>query len=117
LHDARIASVELRQGKPNDLRAAVVVVRFESGRKIEHAFRLTGVVLYEEVWDQTVAYERGDCVTYDGSMWIAMRDTKEKPGESKSWRLSVKRGRSATPPKQVTHEHDGNGHDAPRASQ
>jgi hypothetical protein len=33
-------------------------------------------------------------VTFDGSMWVAMADTRDKPGTgSKDWRLSVKRGR------------------------
>jgi integrin beta 3 len=39
------------------------------------------------------SYGRGDVVTWDGSMWIAQRDTSEKPGASDAWRLSVKRGR------------------------
>lgn len=40
------------------------------------------------------AYEKGDCVTYGGSLWIAQADTDTKPdGADSGWRLSVKRGR------------------------
>ena len=42
-------------------------------------------------------YERGDAVTYGGSLWIAQRDTNEYPrGEDSGWRLAVKRGRDAS---------------------
>jgi hypothetical protein len=37
---------------------------------------------------------KGSLVTAQGSLWIALRDTSDRPGEgSKSWRLAVKRGR------------------------
>lgn len=40
------------------------------------------------------AYQKGDCVTYGGSLWIAQADTDTKPdGADSGWRLSVKRGR------------------------
>ena len=39
-------------------------------------------------------YEKDDVVTWGGSWWIALQDTAEAPGgESKHWRLSIKRGR------------------------
>jgi hypothetical protein len=39
-------------------------------------------------------YERGDAVTWGGSLWLAQRDTSEKPDTPDSgWRLAVKRGR------------------------
>ncbi len=40
------------------------------------------------------AYQKGDCVSYGGSLWIAQADTDTKPdGADSGWRLSVKRGR------------------------
>lgn len=39
-----------------------------------------------------VAYEKGDTVTYGGSQWIALRDTKSAP-PSDDWRLCVKKGK------------------------
>lgn len=38
-------------------------------------------------------YSPGDVATWDGSMWIAQKNTSDKPGTSDAWRLSVKRGR------------------------
>lgn len=40
------------------------------------------------------AYQKGDCVTFGGSLWIAQADTDGKPDSGdKGWRLGVKRGR------------------------
>jgi collagen type III alpha len=38
-------------------------------------------------------YEKGDAVTWDGNIWIAQTETKDKPGETNSWRLAVRKGR------------------------
>lgn len=39
-------------------------------------------------------YEKGDAVTFGGSLWIAQKDNPTgKPGDSKDWRLAVKKGR------------------------
>jgi integrin beta 3 len=44
------------------------------------------------VWTEQ-AYERGDCATHGGSLWIAQRDTRAKPGTGDDWRLACKKGR------------------------
>ena len=39
-------------------------------------------------------YEAGDAASFGGSIWIAQRDTTDKPGNgSEAWRLAVKHGR------------------------
>jgi len=40
-----------------------------------------------------VFYHKYSLVTAQGSYWMALQDTADKPGESKAWRLVVKRGR------------------------
>jgi collagen type III alpha len=50
-------------------------------------------VIYRGVHQQSRPYQRGDSVTFQGSTWIAMRDTSSKPETDDSWRLAVKRGR------------------------
>lgn len=50
-------------------------------------------VIYRGVHQQGKSYQRGDSVTFQGSTWIAMRDTGSKPETDDSWRLAVKRGR------------------------
>jgi len=59
------------------------------------------VVLDRGVYRATQAYEKGDAVTYGGSLWIAQRETSEKPGDGATkWRLAVKAGRDGREGKQ-----------------
>ena len=51
---------------------------------------------YMGVWVKGV-YEPGNCVTFDGSLWICVAATKGKPDPSAGWRLAVKRGQDARP--------------------
>lgn len=39
------------------------------------------------------AYVKGDAVSFGGSLWIAQKDTAEKPETGEGWRLAVKKGR------------------------
>jgi Collagen triple helix repeat (20 copies) len=52
----------------------------------------TAFILDAGVWTAERTYVAGDAVTRDGSLWIAQRETSEKPGKSDHWRLAVKRG-------------------------
>jgi integrin beta 3 len=52
------------------------------------------VLLDRGVWRDDVTYRKGDCVSRNGSIFIAQAQTKDIPGNgSKDWRLSVKHGR------------------------
>lgn len=55
------------------------------------------VPIHRDVWEEGRTYEKGDCVTWGGSMWIAKESTSAKPGApdaaSRAWKLSVKAGR------------------------
>lgn len=75
-----------------DLRTFTLRKVKSSGRVIEKSFALP-VVLHRGIYKADEEYQAGDATTWDGSTWIAQRDTKEKPGTSDAWRLSVKRGR------------------------
>jgi hypothetical protein len=58
---------------------------------VTHSIK-TGVVLDQGVWEER-AFKHGDGVSWDGSFWIAQRDTSTKPGTLGSdWRMAVKRG-------------------------
>lgn len=51
-------------------------------------------VLDRGVYKEGSAYQRGDAVTWGGSLWIAQKDAPEsKPGLGDGWRLAVKKGR------------------------
>jgi hypothetical protein len=44
--------------------------------------------------DGSDAYQKGDCVTFGGSLWVAEKDKPSgKPEQSPDWKLAVKRGR------------------------
>jgi hypothetical protein len=52
------------------------------------------VMIYRGVYKDGQKYERGDTVTWGGSLWHCDSDTKEKPGEgSTTWTLCAKKGR------------------------
>lgn len=41
-------------------------------------------------------YSKNEVVTHDGSMWVALRTTQQRPGDGgDGWVLAVKRGRDA----------------------
>ena len=52
----------------------------------------TDLMINRGVWREG-AFLKGDCVTYDNSMWVAQTDTTAKPGKDDEWRLAVRRGR------------------------
>ena len=56
--------------------------------------------IYRGVFASGDTYEKGDCVTWGGSIWIAQEDEPSgSPSEaSKSWKLAVKRGRNGKEP-------------------
>jgi hypothetical protein len=49
--------------------------------------------IHKGVWKEGEAYLKGDQVTWAGSMFIAQRDTSDKPETTDAFRLSTKRGR------------------------
>lgn len=69
-----------------------IEMRFQQGDTV-HSFELKFPVMIDRgVWKEG-AYERGDAVTWAGSLWVAQKDTETKPGTDDGWRLAVKRGR------------------------
>lgn len=74
-----------------DLRT-LTVKNFYTDCTLTHELKLP-VVLYKGVHLDEYEYSKGDSVTQNGSLWICVEDTtKEKPGASKHWKLSVKKG-------------------------
>lgn len=66
------------------------------------------VPLYAGSFKTGTAYEKGDMVTSDGSLWHCNVPTTDKPGDNKSWQLCVRKGmdgknglpgKDATPPR------------------
>ena len=49
-------------------------------------------IIYRDVWREG-EYKRFDTVTWNNSLWIAVKDTSEAPGAGKDWRLTARKGR------------------------
>ena len=49
---------------------------------------------YAGTYESGKAYGKNELVTFDGSMWIALKQTARRPGGD-DWQLCVKRGRDA----------------------
>jgi len=58
----------------------------------EFAFTIP-VVLDRGVFQKDATYQKGDAVSWGGSLWIAQADTGSAPGDGADWRLAVKKGR------------------------
>lgn len=70
-----------------------VIAKFQRGDVIK-SVRLPGIV-DRGPFRVGEGYEKGDAVSYGGSLWIAQEPTGDKPDGSKAWRLAVKKGRDA----------------------
>lgn len=59
-----------------------------------HSVKLPHMI-YRGIFSEGVQYDKGDCVTFGGSLWHAKSDTSTaKPGADESaWTLAVKKGR------------------------
>lgn len=49
--------------------------------------------VYRDVYQEGETYQRGEMVTWDGSLWMAKVQTEAKPGTPEQWKLVVKKGR------------------------
>jgi hypothetical protein len=59
----------------------------------EQSFHVPWSFPDQKTWTHGKDYLQGDGVTFKGSYWRAMRDTRDRPGESDAWRLVVRAGR------------------------
>lgn len=60
----------------------------------EKLFKLNmPIMLFRGAYKEGTEYTVGDTVSFGGSSWTAIADTKEKPGTGKDWQVSSKKGR------------------------
>lgn len=50
--------------------------------------------VYRGVYKPGDPYQRSELATWDGSLWLAVRDTNARPGSDDAWVLIVKRGQN-----------------------
>jgi len=68
-------------------------LRFVKGDKVKEFPFKVPFPIYRGIYKDG-EWERGDEVTWGGSMWIAKRDTADKPETSDAWQLATKRGQN-----------------------
>lgn len=81
-----------------------------SGKKTEKSIHVPSV-MYREVYNSGMEYTKGDAVTFNGSLFIAVSDAPEStPGtgspEDTGWRLAVKQGRNGRDIRENASKHD-----------
>jgi integrin beta 3 len=70
-----------------------VTFRYQRGDVIKDFDFALPIPIYKGVFKPGDLYDRGDTVTYSGSLWAAERTTNKRPLEEDSgWRLAVKKG-------------------------
>lgn len=67
-------------------------LKFVKGDNSKSFHMTMPTIIDRGVWKEGT-YERGDAVSWGGSLWIAQEETSDKPETTKAWRLAVKRGR------------------------
>lgn len=71
-----------------------VQMKFARGDQVQTYDLMLPVMIYRGVFKEGQSYERGDTVTWGGSLWHCDEPTDEKPeGPGKAWTLAAKRGR------------------------
>ena len=69
-------------------------LKFVRGEQVKTFALTVPAVIDRGVFKEGQAYTLGDAVTFGGSLWIAQKDTTDKPdGPDTGWRLAVKKGR------------------------
>lgn len=54
------------------------------------------VMIDRGVYDNEKSYQKGDCVSHGGSLWVSQKDAPDHgPSDGDGWRLAVKRGKDA----------------------
>ena len=89
---------------PDDLEISIdgrtlTVALIKDGRRIERKVRID-TILYKETHSLDATYERGDAVTYSGSLWIALKDSPTgRPNKHNGeWKLAIKKGNDGVSP-------------------
>lgn len=71
-----------------------LTLRFARGDVVKEIPVHLPLMVYRDIYKAGTEYVAADAVRYGGSLWLAMRDTAEKPGEKcLDWRLVARAGR------------------------
>lgn len=69
-------------------------ITWRQGDRVKEKTFHVPTVIDRGYWREGTEAKTGDAMTHDGTLWIAVRDTKAKPArESEDWRIGARRGR------------------------
>ncbi len=81
-----------------------LIFKFVLEDRVEEMSVTIPIVLYRGAWTRGKQYQQGDNVIWEGSSWIAIRDTDKQPGTADrsdtGWVMAVRRGRDGDDGKQ-----------------
>jgi len=83
--DCIAASVAKQLKRINELEQTVAELKAAQTKSLADAFR--------GAWMPGSVFVRGSLAVHDGSLWLALADSDQKPGASADWKLICKRGR------------------------
>lgn len=67
---------------------------WQRGEQVKTKTFIVPTVIDRGYWREGTEAKTGDAMTHDGTLWIALRDTKAKPArESEDWRIGARKGR------------------------
>lgn len=70
------------------------MLRFTRGQELKEFPFTVPAMIYRGIWREGQNCQKGDTVTWGGSLWHCNEPTNEKPGDgSKAWSLAAKKGR------------------------
>lgn len=69
-------------------------ITWQRGDLVKTKTFIVPTVIDRGYWREGSEAKTGDAMTHDGTLWIALRDTKAKPArESDDWRIGARKGR------------------------
>jgi hypothetical protein len=73
-------------------------IKWQQGDRVMETTFHVPTVIDRGYWREGTQAQTGDAMTHDGTLWIALRDTKAKPArESEDWRIGARKGRDGAP--------------------
>jgi hypothetical protein len=88
-----------------------VTLRFTKGDVVKEFPIHISTIIYRGTYKHATEYQEGDIVTWDGSMWVAKKDTSAMPLSGHDWTLAVKRGQNGKDGKSIQGEQGPKGKD------
>lgn len=69
-------------------------IKWQNGERVKEKTFQVPTIIDRGYWREGAEAKQGDAMTHNGTLWIALCDTKDKPSqESGDWRIGARKGR------------------------